>query len=109
MLACPAEEGTAAFLPRDKTRQHYDCGGKPCRYDDILALAPPDALAGSHLMPCAPGGPKSIRHRARSSEIRNWIRVAGAVEPLNLAWIGYVPGYRTPALTGTGLGFASFR
>jgi 3-O-methylgallate 3,4-dioxygenase len=28
---------------------------------------------------------------------------------LDLAWVGYVPGYRTPALTGTGLCFASFR
>lgn len=44
-----------------------------------------------------------------SSEIRNWICLAGAVAGLDLAWAIYVPGYRTPALTGTGLGFASFR
>jgi hypothetical protein len=43
-----------------------------------------------------------------SSEIRNWICLAGAVGELSLRWITYVPGYRTPALTGTGLGFASF-
>jgi hypothetical protein len=24
-------------------------------------------------------------------------------------WVSYTPGYRTPALTGTGLCFASFR
>ena len=44
-----------------------------------------------------------------SSEIRNWICLAGAVSSLDLAWVTYVPGYRTPALTGTGLCFASFR
>jgi 3-O-methylgallate 3,4-dioxygenase len=44
-----------------------------------------------------------------SSEIRNWICLAGAVGALELAWASYVPGYRTPALSGTGLGFASFR
>ncbi len=43
-----------------------------------------------------------------SSEIRNWICLAGAVAGLDLAWVTYVPGYRTPALTGTGLCFASF-
>lgn len=44
-----------------------------------------------------------------SSEIRNWICLAGAVQTLDLAWVSYTPGYRTPALTGTGLCFASFR
>ena len=41
-----------------------------------------------------------------SSEIRNWISLAGAVEHLALEWSLYEPGYRTPAGTGTGLGFA---
>ena len=41
-----------------------------------------------------------------SSEIRNWICLAGAVEHLSLQWSLYEPGYRTPAGTGTGLGFA---
>jgi 3-O-methylgallate 3,4-dioxygenase len=44
-----------------------------------------------------------------SSEIRNWICMAGALGPLEPAWVAYAPGYRTPALTGTGLAFASFR
>ncbi|MSP00107.1 MAG: protocatechuate 3,4-dioxygenase [Acetobacteraceae bacterium] len=44
-----------------------------------------------------------------SSEIRNWICLAGAVGGLDLDWVSYTPGYRTPALTGTGLCFASFR
>jgi hypothetical protein len=47
--------------------------------------------------------------RSGSSEIRNWICLAGAVETLKLDWVRYIPGYRTPALTGTGLCFASFR
>jgi 3-O-methylgallate 3,4-dioxygenase len=43
-----------------------------------------------------------------SSEIRNWICVAGAVEHLSLESSLYEPGYRTPAGTGTGLGFAAW-
>jgi hypothetical protein len=43
-----------------------------------------------------------------NSEIRNWICAAGAVEHLDLAWVHYCPGYRTPAGTGTGLCFASW-
>ena len=44
-----------------------------------------------------------------SSEIRMWITVGGAVEHLDLSWSHYVPGYRTPAGSGTGLGFAVFQ
>ncbi len=44
-----------------------------------------------------------------SSEIRNWICLAGAVGGFELDWVSYTPGYRTPALTGTGLCFASFQ
>ena len=43
-----------------------------------------------------------------SSEIRNWICAAGALEHLDLRWVHYCPGYRTPAGTGTGLCFASW-
>ena len=43
-----------------------------------------------------------------SSEIRMWIAVGGAVEHLDMTWSHYVPGYRTPAGSGTGLGFAVF-
>ena len=42
-----------------------------------------------------------------SSEILNWVGVAGAAEHLDLNWFEYVPGYRTPAGTGTGLSFAT--
>jgi 3-O-methylgallate 3,4-dioxygenase len=41
-----------------------------------------------------------------SSEIRNWICTAGAVEHLQMQWRDYMPCYRTPAGTGTGVAFA---
>ncbi len=44
-----------------------------------------------------------------NSEIRNWICMAGALGELRLDWATYIPGYRTPALTGTGLCFARWR
>jgi 3-O-methylgallate 3,4-dioxygenase len=49
------------------------------------------------------------RHKlnAGSSEILNWVALAGAAEHLDLNWFEYVPGYRTPAGTGTGLSFAT--
>jgi catalytic LigB subunit of aromatic ring-opening dioxygenase len=46
------------------------------------------------------------RLKAGSSEIRNWLVVAGAATGLTLSWASYTPAYRTPALTGTGLCFA---
>ncbi|MFZ1921930.1 MAG: extradiol ring-cleavage dioxygenase [Xanthobacteraceae bacterium] len=51
--------------------------------------------------------PRNKLH-AGSSEILNWVGVAGACEHLDLNWCEYVPGYRTPAGTGTGLSFASW-
>lgn len=49
------------------------------------------------------------RLKAGSSEIRNWLVVAGAASDLELEWVSYTPAYRTPALTGTGLCFAKWR
>jgi 3-O-methylgallate 3,4-dioxygenase len=46
------------------------------------------------------------RLQAGSSECRSWITVAAAATSLDLAWSDYVPAYRTPAATGTGLAFA---
>ncbi|HEU0201330.1 MAG TPA: protocatechuate 3,4-dioxygenase [Burkholderiaceae bacterium] len=51
--------------------------------------------------------PKQLQ--AGSSEIRNWLIVVEAVKNLDLDWVSYVPGYRSPALTGTGLCFAAWR
>jgi 3-O-methylgallate 3,4-dioxygenase len=48
------------------------------------------------------------RLRSGSSEILNWLVLAGALGPLELRWMTYAPGYRTPALTGTGLCFAAW-
>jgi 3-O-methylgallate 3,4-dioxygenase len=48
------------------------------------------------------------RLQAGSSEIRSWIVTAATAvaADLELDWVEYIAAYRTPALTGTGLGFA---
>jgi 3-O-methylgallate 3,4-dioxygenase len=46
---------------------------------------------------------------AGSSEIRNWIAMAGAVEGRPADWLAYHPVRRSPAGTGVGCGFASWR
>jgi len=33
------------------------------------------------------------------------VAAAAAQKKMTLTWADYIPGYRTPALTGTGLGF----
>jgi 3-O-methylgallate 3,4-dioxygenase len=43
-----------------------------------------------------------------SSEIRNWIVVAGAAEHLDMTLVDYVPCYRSPAGTGCAMGFATW-
>jgi hypothetical protein len=52
--------------------------------------------------------PRNKLH-AGSSEILNWVAIAGALEGVDLDWFEYVPGYRTPAGTGTGMSFATWR
>jgi Catalytic LigB subunit of aromatic ring-opening dioxygenase len=49
------------------------------------------------------------RLQSGSSEIRNWLVVGGAVGTLNLTWADYIPGYRSLAMTGTGLCWAVWR
>ena len=44
-----------------------------------------------------------------SSEIRNWIVVAGASGALKTEWQDYVPCYRSAAGTGCGMGFAVWK
>lgn len=41
-----------------------------------------------------------------TSEILNWIALAGAAEPMDLKFLEYVTTYRSPAGTGCGMGFA---
>lgn len=50
-----------------------------------------------------------LQLQAGSSEIRNWLTVASAARDLDLDWVSYTPGYRTPALSGTGLCFAAWK
>ena len=64
----------------------------------IRAIAEKDATALQRL-------PRQ-RLNSGNSEIRNWICAGGALEHLDLRWVTYCPGYRTPAGTGTGLCFA---
>ena len=45
---------------------------------------------------------------AGSSEILNWVTVAGAMQRRPLRWHRYLPLYRTPAGTGVGAGFAAW-
>jgi hypothetical protein len=44
-----------------------------------------------------------------SSEIRNWIAMAGALDGLHMKWLEYQPIYRTPAGTGIGTAFGVWR
>lgn len=44
-----------------------------------------------------------------SSEIRNWITVAGAAGHLKNVWQEYIPCYRSAAGTGCGMGFALWK
>jgi 3-O-methylgallate 3,4-dioxygenase len=46
------------------------------------------------------------RLQAGTSEIRNWLTVAGAAEHLDFDLLDYVPCYRSPAGTGCAMGFA---
>lgn len=41
-----------------------------------------------------------------TSENRNWITIAGTMEPMDMLLAEYIPCYRTPAGTGCGMGFA---
>jgi Catalytic LigB subunit of aromatic ring-opening dioxygenase len=50
--------------------------------------------------------PKQLQ--AGSSEIRNWIVVSEVARDLAFDWVHYTPGYRSPALSGTGLAFAAW-
>jgi 3-O-methylgallate 3,4-dioxygenase len=49
------------------------------------------------------------RLQAGSSEIRNWIVVGAMARDLELEQVDYIPAYRSPALSGTGLAFATWK
>jgi hypothetical protein len=44
-----------------------------------------------------------------TSEILNWVALAGAMEQEPMHLIDYLPGYRSPAETGCGMGFAYWK
>jgi hypothetical protein len=46
------------------------------------------------------------RLRGGTSEILNWVALAGAVGPMKMTLVDYVTTYRSPAATGCGMGFA---
>lgn len=47
--------------------------------------------------------------RSGNSEILNWVAAAGVLEGMSPEVIDYIPGYRTPAGTGTGMAFARWK
>jgi hypothetical protein len=51
---------------------------------------------------------RSERLKAGSSEIRNWIAIAGATQHMEMTLIDYAPCYRSPAGTGVGMAFAEW-
>ena len=70
-----------------------------------------EALDRAVLDGCAKGDGEALaaippaKLNSGSSEIRNWIVMAGAAAGLAPAWQEYVPLYRTPAGTGCGMAF----
>ncbi len=72
--------------------------------DEELDRGVIEALRKKDIASLAALDPKRLQ--AGSSEIRSWIVTAAAATDLELNWMEYIPAYRTPALTGTGLGFA---
>jgi Catalytic LigB subunit of aromatic ring-opening dioxygenase len=74
--------------------------------DEALDAQVIDAIRRKDLAALAALDPKQLQ--AGSSEIRNWIVVGAMARDLDLGDVDYIPGYRSPALTGTGLAFATW-
>ena len=72
--------------------------------DEELDRSVLEALKTKNLIYLAGLDPKRLQ--AGSSEIRSWVVTGAAASDLDLTWSDYIPAYRTPALTGIGLGFA---
>jgi 3-O-methylgallate 3,4-dioxygenase len=71
--------------------------------DEDLDRAVLDAIAAKDAAALA-GIPRG-KLRSGNSEILNWVTAAAALEGLSATILDYVPGYRTPAGTGTGMAF----
>lgn len=74
--------------------------------DEALDAQVLDAIRRKDLAALAALDPQLLQ--AGSSEIRNWIVVGSLARDLDLGTVDYIPGYRSPALTGTGLAFATW-
>ncbi len=72
--------------------------------DEALDRGVLDAIAARDA--AALGAIPRDKLRSGNSEILNWVTAAGALEGLAATVVDYVPGYRTPAGTGTGMAFA---
>jgi 3-O-methylgallate 3,4-dioxygenase len=72
--------------------------------DETLDRGVLDAIAAKDA--AALSGIPRGRLRSGNSEILNWVTAAGVLEGLSPTIVDYVPGYRTPAGTGTGMAFA---
>lgn len=75
--------------------------------DEVLDQQVLDAIRRKDSNALAALDPRQLQ--AGSSEIRNWLVVGELARELDLEWVQYVPGYRTAALTGTGLAFAAWK
>lgn len=75
--------------------------------DEALDQQVIDAIRRKDSQALAAFDPKRLQ--AGSSEIRNWLVVGELARQLELEWLTYIPAYRTPALTGTGLAFAAWQ
>ncbi len=75
--------------------------------DEVLDRQVLQALRDKDTDSLAALDPKQLQ--AGSSEIRNWLVVGAMARDLDIAWECYIPGYRSPALTGTGLAFVAWR
>lgn len=75
--------------------------------DEALDQGVIDSIRRKDLAWLAALKPKHLQ--AGSSEIRNWIIGIAAAQSLDLEWAHYIPGYRSPALSGTGLCFAAWK
>jgi hypothetical protein len=74
------------------------------RLDEELDRRLLDALR-SHDMDTLSALPAGWRRRS-TGEVHAWMAAAGATEHLEMSYLEYLPGYRTPGGTGCGLGFA---
>ncbi len=75
--------------------------------DEVLDRTVLNAIRNKDSATLAALDPKQLQ--AGSSEIRNWLVVGEMARELDVEWVEYIPGYRTPALTGTGLAFLAWR